>query len=143
MIGSAAAWRRMLKLWLPGLVLLIANMGVLSTYRFLLAGQAQMRSSRVERLSTTLAELEEHRLALDDVKTEAGHLKSFIFYHRMDGDLVPHLALLDWSNNGDPLVWIHERELPEDEPLFEGRAGIPIYEIQAGESGLVLRFPIK
>lgn len=71
MIGTAAAWRRMLKLWLPGLLLLIVNMGVLSTYRFLLAGQAQMRSSRVERLSAELAELQAHRQALDEVMTKA------------------------------------------------------------------------
>ena len=84
MIGSAAAWRRKLKLWLPGLLLLIVNLGVLSTYRFLLAGQNQLRSSRVERLSTTLAELEEHRLALDDVKTEAevNRLRVEEFYGR-------------------------------------------------------------
>jgi len=71
MIGTAAVWRRMLKLWLPGLVLLIVNLGVLSTYRFLLAGQAQLRSSRVEKLSRQLAELQEHRQALDDVMTKA------------------------------------------------------------------------
>lgn len=71
MIGSAVAWRRMMKIWLPGLLLLLVNLGVLSGYRFLLAGQTQMRSSRVERLSTALAGLEEHRAALDDVRTKA------------------------------------------------------------------------
>lgn len=70
MIGSTAAWRRMLKLWLPGLLLLIANLAVLSTYRFLLAGQAQMRTTRVERLSAELSELKEYRQALDEVKQE-------------------------------------------------------------------------
>ena len=64
MIGSTAAWRRMLKLWLPGLILLIANLAVLSTYRFLLAGQAQMRTTRVERLSAELSELQEYRVEL-------------------------------------------------------------------------------
>ena len=67
MIGSAVVWRRMLKYWLPGLLLLLVNLVVLSTYRFLLAGQTQMRSSRVERLSTTLADVEAHRSALDEV----------------------------------------------------------------------------
>jgi hypothetical protein len=67
MIGSATVWRRMLKYWLPGLLLLLVNLGVLSTYRFLLAGQTQMRSARVERLSATLEDLEVHRAALDEV----------------------------------------------------------------------------
>ncbi len=84
MIGSAAAWRRMLKFWLPGLVLLIVNLGVLSTYRFLLAGQAQMRSSRVERSGAELAELRAHRQALDDVKRQAeiNRLRVEEFYGR-------------------------------------------------------------
>jgi len=84
MIGSAAAWRRMLKLWLPGLLLLIINLGVLSTYRFLLAGQAQMRASRVERLGAELTELQAHRQALDDVmeKAEINRLRVEEFYGR-------------------------------------------------------------
>lgn len=84
MIGSAVVWRRMLKLWLPGLLLLLVNLGVLSTYRFLLAGQTQLRSSRVERLSTTLAELQAHRAALDDVwaKVETNRLRVEEFYGR-------------------------------------------------------------
>lgn len=84
MIGSVAAWRRMLKLWLPGLVLLIANMGVLSGYRFLLAGQAQLRSSRVERLSAELAELQTHQQALDEVMAAANlnRLRVEEFYGR-------------------------------------------------------------
>jgi hypothetical protein len=84
MIGSAVVWRRMLKLWLPGLLLLLANLGVLSTYRFLLAGQTQLRLSRVERLSTTLAELQAHRAALDDVwaKAETNRLRVEEFYGR-------------------------------------------------------------
>lgn len=82
MIGSAAAWRRMLKFWLPGLLLLVINLAVLSTYRFLLAGQTQMRSSRVERLSAELADLQAHRLALDDVhrKAEMNRLRVEEFY---------------------------------------------------------------
>ncbi len=71
MIGSAVIWRRMLKLWLPGLLLLIANLAVLSTYRFLLAGQTQMRSSRVERLSAELADLEAHSQALEEIRGRA------------------------------------------------------------------------
>ena len=84
MIGSAAVWRRTLKIWLPGLVLLIANLAVLSTYRFLLAGQTQMRSSRVERLSSELDDLQQYRLALDDVLTRAedNRLRVEEFYGR-------------------------------------------------------------
>ena len=84
MIGSAMVWRRMLKIWLPGLLLLLLNLGILSTYRFLLAGQTQLRSSRVERLSTTLADLEAHRTALDEVIEKAGVNRSRVeeFYGR-------------------------------------------------------------
>ena len=71
MIGSAAAWRRMVKFWLPGLLLLILNLAVLSTYRLLLAGQSQISASRVERLSADLGELESHAQALEDVISRA------------------------------------------------------------------------
>lgn len=82
MIGSAAAWRRMLKLWLPGLFLLIINLGILSTYRFLLAGQTQIRASRVERLSSELAGLQEYREALEEVRhqTEVNRQRVEEFY---------------------------------------------------------------
>lgn len=71
MIGSAAAWRRMVKVWLPGLLLLILNLAVLSTYRLLLAGQTQISASRVERLSADLGELESHAQALEEVISRA------------------------------------------------------------------------
>ena len=82
MIGSAAAWRRMLKLWLPGLILLIVNLAVLSTYRFLLAGQTQLRASRVERLTKELSELQEYRGALEEVQhqTEVNRQRVEEFY---------------------------------------------------------------
>lgn len=84
MIGSAIVWRRMLKIWLPGLLLLLVNLGVLSTYRFLLAGQTQLRGSRVERLTTTLADLEAHRGALDEIldKAEVNRLRVEEFHGR-------------------------------------------------------------
>lgn len=71
MIGSTAAWRRMVKVWLPGLLLLLLNLGVLSTYRLLLAGQTQISASRVERLSADFGELESHARALEDVISRA------------------------------------------------------------------------
>ena len=71
MIGSAAAWRKWLKFWLPGLVLLLLNLAVLSTYRFLLAGQSQLRSARVERSSGELDELKKRHAALSEVIEQA------------------------------------------------------------------------
>ena len=67
MIGSAAAWRRTIKVWLPGLLLLILNLAVLSTYRVLLAGQTQIGASKLERLSADLEHSESRRQALEDV----------------------------------------------------------------------------
>lgn len=81
MIGSAAAWRRMVRVWLPGLLLLLLNLAVLSTYRILLAGQTQISASRVERLSGNLEELEDYRQALEDVigraETNRGRMDEF------------------------------------------------------------------
>lgn len=84
MIGSAGVWRRALKIWLPGMVLLVVNLAVLSTYRFLLAGQAQMSSARVERLSDEVEALRQHRLALDEVlsRAEENRLRVEEFYER-------------------------------------------------------------
>lgn len=77
MMGSGVAWRGMLKLWLPALVLLVINVGILSTYRFLLAGQAQLRSVRVQMLTVELQELEIRRSELDELtrKAEANRLR--------------------------------------------------------------------
>lgn len=61
MIGSRQSWRRLLGLWLPALLLVLANLAVLSTYRFLLAGQAQLRTAKLERLGGELADLERGR----------------------------------------------------------------------------------
>lgn len=82
MIGSASAWRRMVKLWLPGLLILILNLAVLSTYRVLLAGQTHIGASKVERLSADLETLESHRLALQDVidRAEANRARIDEFY---------------------------------------------------------------
>jgi len=71
MMGSRVAWQHMLKLWLPALVLLVINLGILSTYRFLLAGQAQLRSARVQKLSVELQELETRRSALEELMGQA------------------------------------------------------------------------
>ena len=67
MIGSTRVWRRMAKLWLPGLLLLIINLAVLSTYRALLAGQSQISAARLERMQGELEDLETYRQELEDV----------------------------------------------------------------------------
>ena len=71
MIGSSAAWRKWLRVWLPGLILLLVNLGVLSTYRFLLAGQSQLRAARVERLESDLAQRQERHRSLAEVIDKA------------------------------------------------------------------------
>lgn len=71
MIGTAASWRRWLRLWLPGLVLLLVNVAVLSTYRFLLAGQSQMSAARVDRSRAELEDLQQRHRALTEVIEQA------------------------------------------------------------------------
>lgn len=44
MISAQSPWRARLKIWLPALILVVLNLAVLSTYRFLLAGQAQIQA---------------------------------------------------------------------------------------------------
>ena len=82
MIGSAAAWRRMVKIWLPGLILLVFNLAILSTYRVLLAGQTQISASRVDRMSQDLEELESYRSALEEVidRAETNRARMDEFY---------------------------------------------------------------
>jgi hypothetical protein len=71
MISSRSPWRARLKIWLPALLLVVVNLVVLSTYRFLLAGQAQIQASRTERRQARVAELEAERRILDATVTEA------------------------------------------------------------------------
>ena len=67
MSRSTNVWRRRLWLWLPALALVVLNVAFLSTYRFLLAGQAQLRASRVERAEKELLRLEADQAALEDL----------------------------------------------------------------------------
>ena len=71
MSRSTGVWRRRLWLWLPALALVVLNLAVLSTYRFLLAGQAQLRALRVERAESELLRLEADRAALEDLVSRA------------------------------------------------------------------------
>ena len=68
---SNGIWRRRLWLWLPALVLVILNLAVLSTYRFLLAGQAQLRSMRVERMEREVIGFEADRAAIEALVAQA------------------------------------------------------------------------
>jgi type IV pilus assembly protein PilO len=70
-ISSQSAWRSRLKFWLPALILVGLNLAVLSTYRFLLAGQTQLQAGRIERRQARIQELEAERLVLDETVTEA------------------------------------------------------------------------
>lgn len=82
MSRSTNVWRRRLWLWLPALALVVLNVVVLSTYRFLLAGQAQLRALRVERAESELIRLEADRAALEDLvhRAERNREKVAEFY---------------------------------------------------------------
>lgn len=67
MTEQAGIWRRRLALWLPALVVLLVSLAFLSAYRFLLAGQSQLRQSRLERLDRQLGELESEHSALQEL----------------------------------------------------------------------------
>lgn len=67
MSSNSSAWRRRLWIWLPALVLVALNLAFLSTYRFLLAGQAQLRVFRVERAEKELIDLEADQATLEDL----------------------------------------------------------------------------
>ncbi len=71
MIAPRSAWRSHLKFWLPALILVGLNLAVLSTYRFLLAGQAQIQVGRIERRQARVEELEAERIVLEEIVTEA------------------------------------------------------------------------
>jgi type IV pilus assembly protein PilO len=71
MISSHGAWRARLRLWLPALILVALNLAFLSTYRFLLAGQAQLQAGRIERRQARVEELEAERLRLEETVTGA------------------------------------------------------------------------
>ena len=71
MKNGKGVWRQRLWLWLPALVLVILNLVFLSTYRFILAGQAHLRSVRVEKSEQELLELEADRAALEDLMERA------------------------------------------------------------------------
>jgi hypothetical protein len=70
MISAQSPWRARLKIWLPALILVVLNLAVLSTYRFLLAGQAQIQAGRTERRQVRVAELETERRILDETVAE-------------------------------------------------------------------------
>lgn len=58
-------WRARIRWWVPALVFLVANVVLLSAYRLVLAGQSQLRSSRIERTQTDLARTTAERRELE------------------------------------------------------------------------------
>lgn len=79
---SAGVWRLHLKWWLPPLIFLAANVLLLSAYRLVYAGQAQLRSSRVERNQTELTRLrtETKRLEQELERVESSRAAIDTFY---------------------------------------------------------------
>lgn len=77
-MAAAKPWRRLRRFWLPALLVVTVNLAVLSTYRFLLAGQAQLLSARVERLEGELGELQSRRSALEDLVAKAEITRNLI-----------------------------------------------------------------
>lgn len=78
MISAQSPWRARLKIWLPALILVVLNLAVLSTYRFLLAGQAQIQAGRTERRQVRVAELETERRILDETVAEVERNRDLI-----------------------------------------------------------------
>lgn len=78
----AGVWRKHLKWWLPPLIFLGANLMLLSAYRLVYAGQAQLRSSRLERSQAQLLKLrtEHARLERDLATVRASREAIDAFY---------------------------------------------------------------
>jgi Tfp pilus assembly protein PilO len=71
MKSPSSVWKRTAWVWLLPLVLMVLNLIFLSTYRFLLAGQAQLRAARVERVEKEVLGFETDRAALEDLVERA------------------------------------------------------------------------
>lgn len=65
MTVGGGAWRAHLRWWLPALIFLVANLLLLFGYRLVLAGQAQLRSSWIERSQKELVDLAVKRKELE------------------------------------------------------------------------------
>ena len=63
---GGGAWRANTRWWVPALVFLLANVLLLSAYRLVLAGQSQLRASRIERAQEELLRLRTERRQLEE-----------------------------------------------------------------------------
>jgi hypothetical protein len=74
-------WRLHWKWWVPALVFFVANLLLLSADRLVLAGQAQLRASRIQRSQEALIRLADERKALEQnaaqVKASSEELNLF------------------------------------------------------------------
>jgi len=74
-------WRARVRWWVPALIFLVANVVLLSAYRLVLAGQSQLRSSRIERTQTDLihatAERKELERKLEAARSSRDAIESF------------------------------------------------------------------
>ena len=82
MTVGGGAWRAYTRWWVPALAFLLANLVLLSAYRLVLAGQAQLNSSRVERSQTELNRLagERKRLAESGARLRASQDAIDLFF---------------------------------------------------------------
>ncbi len=82
MTVGGSAWRAHTRWWVPALAFLAANLVLLSAYRLVLAGQAQLRASRIERSQSELVELsaERKRLAGNAERLRASRQAIHTFY---------------------------------------------------------------
>jgi Tfp pilus assembly protein PilO len=68
----ARGWRQELRLWLPALLLLVANVMALGVYRVFLAGDAQARERRVERARADYSRIVARRERAESLVVQAG-----------------------------------------------------------------------
>ncbi len=71
MNGPTDVWRLHLRLWLPALVFVLLNLAMLSAYRLVYAGQAQLRKARVERSRDRLEQVGAEREKLEGLVSRA------------------------------------------------------------------------
>lgn len=81
MTVGGGAWRAHTKWWVPALAFLAANLLLLSAYRVVLAGQGQLRTSRIERSKAELVKLSAERQRLEEtaekVRTSRAEIDRF------------------------------------------------------------------
>jgi len=71
MMLGVGVWRLRWKWWVPALAFFVANLLLLSADRLVLAGQAQLRASRIQRSQERLIRLTNERKALEQATATA------------------------------------------------------------------------